>query len=119
MTAPVASGSEGTAGPDVTAVASAVLGCSAVAGLDGGRFGEVATYLPGQRVSGVAFCRGRLIISVVGTSSATSVLLRGQIQAAASPLAPGVPIDVVFADIALDDSPAAAPRLDPPHPAPR
>lgn len=34
-------------------VADAVLAVPGVIGLDGGLFGEVATYLPGERVSGV------------------------------------------------------------------
>lgn len=36
-----------------SAVADAVLACPGVAGLRGGRFGDVATYLPGRRIDGV------------------------------------------------------------------
>ncbi|MFD4183444.1 hypothetical protein ACFWPB_20405, partial [Rhodococcus sp. NPDC058514] len=37
-------------------IADAVLAVPGVAGLHGGMFGEVATYLPGRRVLGVALC---------------------------------------------------------------
>src|SRR5881398_3708720 len=36
-------------GVDVDAVAAAVQACPDVAGLDGGKFGEVASYLPGRK----------------------------------------------------------------------
>ena len=39
-------------GIDIDAVAAAVRGCAGVAGLDGGQFGEVASYLPGRKVAG-------------------------------------------------------------------
>ena len=38
---------------DVDAVAAAVAGCAGVSALDGGQFGEVASYLPGRKVTGV------------------------------------------------------------------
>src|SRR5580693_1246789 len=68
-------------GVDVDAVAAAVTGCEGVATLDGGPFGEVASYLPGRRVTGV----------VVGDG----------------PLTGHRPVDVVIADI--DDPPATLP----------
>lgn len=40
-------------GVNVDDVAAAVLGCARVAGLDGGQFGEVTSYLPGRQVPGV------------------------------------------------------------------
>lgn len=41
------------AGTVADRIAVATLSCPAVARLHGGRFGEVATYLPGRRISGV------------------------------------------------------------------
>ena len=38
---------------DVDLVAAAAAGCPAVAALSAGMFGEVATYLPGRKVSGI------------------------------------------------------------------
>ena len=37
-------------GIEVDAVAAAVAGCAGVSALDGGPFGEVASYLPGRKV---------------------------------------------------------------------
>ena len=47
-------------GVDVDAVAAAVPGCAGVAALDGGPFGEVVSYLPGRRVTGVVVGDGRV-----------------------------------------------------------
>src|ERR1700735_1501490 len=41
-----------TGGVDVDAVAAVVRGCAGVAGLDGGRFGAGASYLPRRTVPG-------------------------------------------------------------------
>jgi hypothetical protein len=38
---------------DVDGVEAAVVACPAVASMSAGRFGEVATYLPGRRVAGI------------------------------------------------------------------
>ena len=51
-------------GVDVDAVAAAVQGCAGVSGLDGGRYGEVATYLPGRIVQGVVIGGGRVRVQV-------------------------------------------------------
>ena len=40
-------------GVNVETAAAVVLGCAGVSRLDGGPFGEVATYLPGRTVNGV------------------------------------------------------------------
>lgn len=105
----------GNAAADVTAIAAAVLRCPSVAALEGGRFGEVTTYLPGQRVPGVAVREGRLLVSVVGTRSTTAPELLSQVLAATRPLTAGMPVDVVFADIDLagERTPADAPREPP------
>ena len=51
-------------GIDVDAVAAAVAGCAGVAALDGGPFGEVASYLPGRKVAGVVVGNGRVTVQV-------------------------------------------------------
>jgi hypothetical protein len=38
---------------DADRIATAVRASRSIAGLDSGRYGEIATYLPGRRVSGV------------------------------------------------------------------
>ena len=47
-------------GIDVDAVAAAVRACPGVSGLDGGRYGDVTTYLPGRAVAGVVVGGGRV-----------------------------------------------------------
>ena len=50
---------------DLEAVAAAALGSPLIAGLTGGRFGEVATYLPGRRLQGVREVDGMIEVHVV------------------------------------------------------
>ena len=88
--------------PDPAALAAAVTGCLLVARLDGGRFGETTSYLPGQRIPGVTVRPDRISIAVVGTAAATAAILAAQVKAAAFPFAAGLTIDVVFADIEVD-----------------
>jgi hypothetical protein len=66
MTLPPASvpGAAVIDGVDVDAVAAAVLACPGVAALDGGQYGEVASYLPGRKVAGVMVSDGRVKVQV-------------------------------------------------------
>ncbi|MEO3870517.1 hypothetical protein ABGB18_17015 [Nonomuraea sp. B12E4] len=48
-------------------IAERVRGCPGVAGLSGGPFGTVATYLPGARLSGVSVDERAVEISIVAT----------------------------------------------------
>jgi hypothetical protein len=66
---------------DVEAVAAAAQGCPLVAGLTGGRFGEIATYRPGRRILGVREADGA--------------------RATVAPYAGGLPISVFIEDIEL------------------
>jgi hypothetical protein len=91
-------------GVDVDAVALAVLQCPAVSGLDGGRFGEVASYLPGRRVAGVTAGGGRVTVQVRSRWGIPAAVLAGQVTAAVARVT-GHPADVVIADI--EDPPAA------------
>ena len=50
---------------DPEAVASAALACPSVAGMSGGAIGEVASYLPGRRVTGVRVKDGEVEVHVV------------------------------------------------------
>jgi hypothetical protein len=89
----------------VAALTRAVPG---VAGLHPGMFGEVATYLPGRRVSGVRFTDSGLEVHIVVWADApvrrTAALVRESVAAAV----PGAPIDVTVEDIATRDQPAGA-----------
>lgn len=80
-------------------VAAAVLAVPGVAGLDGGSLGEVATYLPGRRVSGVADRGDRLTVSITVHPAGDLRVLAELVRSAVAGADPR-PVDVVVADIA-------------------
>jgi hypothetical protein len=90
-------------GVDVDAVTAAVLGCAGVAGLDGGRFGEVASYLPGRKIPGVVVSGGRVRVQIRSRWAVPAPDLAALVTTALAPLTGGHPVDVVIADI--DDPP--------------
>jgi hypothetical protein len=94
-------------GVDVDAVAAVVASCPGVAALDGGRFGEVASYLPGRVVQGVAVDGGRVRVQVRSQWGVPVPGLAALITTALAPLAGMHPVDVAVADI--DDPPAGPP----------
>lgn len=69
-------------------VAAAVLAVPFVAGLHGGRFGEVATYLPGRRITGVRLGAGTLDLHVTARYPATVEQIDVSVRAAVSALLP-------------------------------
>ena len=91
-------------GVDVDAVAAAVQGCTGVAALDGGPFGQVASYLPGRKVTGVVVGGGRVTVQVRSRWGIPAPDLAALIAAVLAPLTGCRPVDVVIADI--DDPPA-------------
>jgi hypothetical protein len=106
MTLPSVSNTTGSGvidGVDVDAVAAAVLGCAGVAGLDGGRFGEAASYLPGRKVTGVVVSDGRVKVQIRSRWGAPVPELAALITTVLMPLTGSRPVDVVIADI--DDPP--------------
>jgi hypothetical protein len=90
-------------GVDVDAVAAAVQGCTGVAALDGGPFGQVASYLPGRKVTGVVVGDGRVTVQVRSRWGVPAPDLAALIAAVLAPLTGQLPVDVVIADI--DDPP--------------
>lgn len=99
----------------VDAIASAALSCPAVAGLDSGGWQQVATYLPGRRVTGVRVDDQRVLVSVVLALGASVQILETQLRAALAPVAGGRRVDVLVADVAptppprtADEAPASA-----------
>lgn len=80
-------------------VAAAALAVPGVIGLDGGSLGEVATYLPGRRVSGVADRGDRLIVSITALAAGDLRILAELVRSAVARVDPR-PVDVVVADIA-------------------
>ena len=94
-------------GVNVDAVAVAVRACAGVSGLDGGQFGEVATYLPGRTVQGVVVGGGRVRVQVRSRWGVEAPLLAALITMGLGPLTGRRPVDVVIADI--DDPPITPP----------
>lgn len=95
-------------GVNVDAVAAAVLGCAGVAGLDGGRFGEVASYLPGRKVPGVVVSGGRVTVQIRSRWAVPVPDLAALVTVVLAPLTGRRPVDVVIADI--DDPPGTPER---------
>jgi hypothetical protein len=93
-------------GVDVDAIAAVVQACPGVAGLHGGRYGEVTTYLPGRVVRGVVVDGGRVRVQVRSAWGAEAPAVAAAITAALAPLTGNRPIDVAIADI--DDPPFTA-----------
>ena len=93
---------------DVEAVAAAAQGCPLVAGLTGGRFGEVATYMPGRRILGVREADGTVEVHVVARWGTPLPELADTVRAAVAPYAGELPVAVFIDDIELpgDASPA-------------
>jgi hypothetical protein len=86
-------------GVNVDAVAAAVRACPAVENLDGGRFGEVVTYLPGRRVPGVRVASDAVLVQIRGRWGVPAVEVATQIRRALAGLTAGRPVDVILADV--------------------
>lgn len=89
---------------DIAALADTVAGIAravpGVAGLHPGMFGEVATYLPGRRVTGIRILDDRIDVHVTIAVGApvreTAALVREAVGAAAA----GAPVNVTVEDVA-------------------
>ncbi len=95
-------------GTDADHLAAAVMASPLVAGLHGGAFGEVATYLPGRQITGIRITDSDLEVHVVGRFPATAAEIAAQVRAAAAPWGRGLPINVTIADLAVPGRPVAA-----------
>ncbi|HEY0807419.1 MAG TPA: hypothetical protein VGD84_20305 [Pseudonocardiaceae bacterium] len=101
--------------PSAVRIAVAVAGCPAVARLHGGAHGEVATYLPGTRVTGVRAMDHEIAVHVVGVWPATLAEIAGQVRTAAGPFTAAIPVSVTVEDLELpddDETPAANPERE-------
>lgn len=94
-----------TRGPDPEVLAALVQQCPAVAGLHGGQFGEVATYLPSRRVRGVRVGEREVEIHVIGRYPATMHDIAAQVRAAVTAHADGRAISIAIDDLALPGEP--------------
>ncbi|NUP01560.1 MAG: hypothetical protein HOV96_34740 [Nonomuraea sp.] len=70
-----------------------------MAGLSGGPFGTVATYLPGERVMGVCADEGKVEIAVVATLERPLPETADEVRRAVSDLAGGRPVNVRIDDV--------------------
>ncbi len=87
--------------PDPDAVAAAVRGCPDVVDLSAGAFGEAATYLPGRKVAGVQITPDGVEVHVVARYGPPLDQIAARIRRALGPVAPGLPVAIVFDDISL------------------
>lgn len=92
-------------------IAAAVIGVPGVAGLHGGMFGEIATYLPGRRVAGVRDADTRIEVHLTLYWQAplrdTADAVRETV--AALPAAAGRPVHIVVHDLVHEHPAPAAP----------
>jgi hypothetical protein len=104
---------------EVDGIAAAALACPAVAGLDRGGWHNVATYLPGRRVTGVRVEDERVLVSVVLAFGTSVQTLEAQLRPALAPYTKGRRLDVLVADVApsepprTEDDAAATPATGP------
>jgi len=99
-------------GVDVEAVAVAVNACAGVSGLDGGRFGEIVSYLPGRRVPGVVVRDWSVLVGVRSRWGVRVADLFAQVAAAAAPLIGRRWVEMTVCDI---DDPPAPGHVPPPR----
>ena len=88
-----------TGGIDADAVAERVGACRSVARLSGGAFGEVATHLPGRRVTGIRIGDNLIEVHVVACWGVRVPELADEVRNAVGPIAGGLPVDVHVDDI--------------------
>jgi len=98
-----------TGSPDLEQVAAAVEGCPLVADLSGGRFGEVAAYLPGHRIVGVRVVGGEVEVHVVAGWGTPLPDVAQAVREAVGPAAGGLPVAVFIEDIVVPDRPEGDP----------
>ncbi|MEV8444077.1 hypothetical protein AB0425_42450 [Actinosynnema sp. NPDC051121] len=99
---------------EATVIATAVRTLPQVAGSHSGRYGEIATHLPGRRVDGVRVRPTEIAVGVVARYPATAaevdVAVRAAVRAALGRAVPA--LHVWIGDIALPDT--RAPGTHPP-----
>jgi hypothetical protein len=89
--------------PDPDRIAAAVLQQCDVAGLHGGVFGEVATYLPGRRVTGVQVASDRISVHITARLRRPLHHVAHDVRAVVLPLAAGLPVDIVIEEVVMDN----------------
>ena len=95
-------------------VAAAVLACPEVAGLHGGRFGEVATYLPGRRVIGVRITPTEVFVHVIARYRVTVNQIDTAVRVALVPHVGALPVTLTIEDLVADLPARGGPVTDRP-----
>ena len=88
--------------------AAAALAVSGVAGLHGGEFGAIATYLPGRRVTGIRMDADRCAVHVTVRYPSDLFATAERVRGAVHPIV-GTPVDVTIEDLADLPHPADLP----------
>jgi len=102
------------AGVLAESIAAAATSVPGVASLSGGKFGQIATYAPGQKVNGVRFAGDDVEVHVVAEWVASLPRLAEDVRAALEPLTGGRTVSVFVDDItqvAIETSTSAEEHL--------
>lgn len=91
---------------DPHAIARAVERCPSVASLSPGPDGDVATYLPNDRIVGIRLSPTLVEAHIVVRWSPSLLVAADEVRNAISPLAPGRAVDVGIDDVLLDETTA-------------
>lgn len=87
---------------EAEAVSATVRSCPAVVDLAGGDFGEVATYLPGKRITGVRVTDDRIDVHLVGRYGIPIPALAAEVRTALTHLARGRAVDIRVEDLGME-----------------
>ncbi|WP_433516102.1 Asp23/Gls24 family envelope stress response protein [Nonomuraea sp. CA-143628] len=85
-------------------VAERVRACAGVAGLSGGLFGTVATYLPGERLTGVSINDREVTIDIVARLGRPLPETAEEVRRAVADLAGDRPVNIRIDDVAPEDT---------------
>jgi len=84
-------------------VAERVRACAGVAGLSGGLFGTVATYLPGERLTGVSVDEREVTIAIVARLGRPLPETAEEVRLAVADLVGDRPVNIRIDDVAPED----------------
>ena len=87
----------------VDPIVAAVLACPLVVGLHGGRYGQVATYLPGRRVTGIRITEDEVAIHLVACYPSAMDQVAAQVRSAVAPFTAGLAVHVTIEDLNTND----------------
>lgn len=84
---------------DASAVSAAATSCRSVVALSPGPFGDVATYLPYQRIIGVRVTADQIEVRVVAVWGPPLAQVGEEVRAAVRPAVGALPVEVFIDDI--------------------